>query len=91
MKSLGTFTMIMPQHLVNLKALPLTDNIVDGDTLNWLTVLLPRLTYHPSTTLDTNRVHHVTSDTRSCMLLFSCNVEKLGVAWFARLYELFHY
>ena len=56
---------------------------MDGSAL---TFLPPTLTNQPSTTLVVDRLRHMTSGIYQALPLFLYNIEKLGVAWCARLF-----
>ena len=61
---------------------------VNGNTLKVADLLPAMPNNHPSTTLDTDSVCHMTSDTRAGPSGFSaCNIQKLGLVHEARLYE----
>ena len=63
---------------------PYLKQIVNGSTLNFADLCLAHVHLHPSTTLHTDKIGHVTSDTR--LSHFSaCNIEKLGMGLGTRL------
>ena len=60
--------------------------IVKSSTLNFADLLLTHVHFHPSITLHTDKLGHVTSDTRPFRLsAYACNIEKLGMGLGMRL------
>ena len=63
---------------------PYTKLIMNGSALNFADLLLVHVHFHRSTTLRTDKINHVTSDTRpSCFS--ACNIEKLEMGLRTRL------
>ena len=58
--------------------------ILSRNSLNFTDLWLTHIHFHPSTTLHTDKISHVTSDTRpSCFS--ACNIENLGMGLGTRL------
>ena len=58
---------------------------VNDNALNFADLWLAHVHFHPSTTLYTDKIGHVTSDTRPSHFS-ACNIEKLGMGLGMRLY-----
>ena len=64
---------------------PYLGQIVNGNGLNFTDLWLTHVHFHPSTTLHTDKIGHVTSDTRPSRFS-ACNIEKLGMGLETRLH-----
>ena len=63
---------------------PYLGQIMKGNGLNFADLWLTHVHFHPSTTLHTDKIGHVTSDTRPSRFSV-CNIEKLGMGLGTRL------
>ena len=54
--------------------------IVNSNSLNFADLWLTHTHFHPLSTLHTDKIGHLTSDTRPSGFSM-CNIKKLGVAW----------